>query len=126
MSEQLALELVGFAGCCRDSQREAAKHESRRQLVGAGSARLTEPPTAVEQLADRQSAQLLAEPVRCGDDDRPELSERLAAHVDGTSTSEQEQPQRFPPLPRARQRQRPAGQRGPRRAHGVEYVILAA
>jgi hypothetical protein len=126
VSEQFALEHFRFTGCCHDPQGQAAEHESRRQLVGDGSARLTEPPTAVEQPADGQSAQLLAELVWRGDDHGPQLPKRLAADVDGASASEQQQPQRFTSVAGSWQRQRAARQRRPRRTHRVECVILAA
>jgi hypothetical protein len=54
------------------------------------------------------------------------LPERFAAHVDGAATSDQQQPQRLPPLTGSRHRHRDAGECRPRCAGRVERVIFAA
>ena len=90
------------------------------------AARAAEAAAAVEQLAGRQPAQLLAELVGRGDDHAAQLHERFAADVDGAATRDQQQPQRLPPLARSRQRERLAGERRPRRPGRVERVVLAA
>jgi hypothetical protein len=54
------------------------------------------------------------------------LSERLTADVDGASSCDQQEPQRLASLAVARQRERLAGKRCPRRPNRVERVVLAA
>ena len=89
VGEDLPFELGRFCGCCLDSAGEAAQHEPCRELVGSGPARAAKAATALEQPSGREHAQLLAEPVRGGDDHAAKLSERFAAHVDGAATCDQ-------------------------------------
>ena len=56
----LVLELGGFAGCGLDAAGEAAQHEPHSELVGCGRA-AAETAAAVEQPAEWQTAQLVAE-----------------------------------------------------------------
>jgi hypothetical protein len=88
--------------------------------------RRTKAAAALEQPCERESAQLLAEPVGRGHDHAAQLHERLATDVDGAASGDQQQPQGLPPLPRAGKRERLAGERRPRRPDCVERVVLAA
>jgi len=123
VSEDLALEVVGFAGCGPDAAGEAAQDEPGRELVGRSAS--AEATAAVEQPAERQRAQLVAEGLRRSDDDRAELCECFTADVDGAATGDQQQSQRLTTLPRPRQCERFAGQCCPRDADSVERVIFA-
>ena len=98
MAEDLALELVRFqvaASMRRARLRSTSLVASSSALARAGA---TQAAAAFEQLAGWQPAQLLAEPVGSGDDHAAQLRERFAADVDGAATSDQQQPQRLPPL----------------------------
>src|SRR5437667_5735873 len=89
MGEDLPFQLGRFAGCCIDSASEASQDEPCRELIGSCRARAAKAATALEQPTGREHAQLLAEPVRGGDDHAAKLSERFASHVDGASTCDE-------------------------------------
>ncbi len=95
--EQLAFELVGFSGRCLDSVGEAAQDESGGDLVGCPR-RAAETAAAVEQPSGWEATQLLAEPLGRSDDHRAQLGERFAPDVDGATTGDQQQSQRFASL----------------------------
>ena len=99
---------------------------ARRELVGRARARAAEAAAALEQLAERQPPQLVAELLGRGDDHAAQLHERFAADVDGAAAGDQQQPQRLPSLPCPRQRERLARERRARRPDRVERVVLAA
>jgi hypothetical protein len=86
---------------------------------------LAQSPAAAKQLSERQSTEFLAEFVGCGDEYRPQLCECFAAHVDGAAAGDQQQPQRFPPLSRARQRERLGRESSTGYADGIEGVVPA-
>jgi hypothetical protein len=73
-----------------------------------------------------QSAQLLAKRLRGGHDDGAQLRQRLSAGVDGAAARDQQQLQGRAPLARPRERERLAGERGPRGPGRVKGVVLAA
>jgi len=89
MGEDLTFQLGRFAACCSDSASEASQDEPCRELVGSRRARAAKAATALEQPSGREHTQLLAEPVRGGDDYAAKLSERFAADVDGASTCDE-------------------------------------
>ncbi len=60
---------------------------------------------ALEQPADWQGAEFVAEPFGCGDDHAAQLHERLAADIDRAAARDQQQPERLAPLPCARERE---------------------
>ena len=101
--EDLAFECLGLFGGGLDAAGECAQHEDGGELVGCPRAGAAEAAAAVEQLADRQPPQLVAQPVGCGDDHAAQLHERDPALVDRAAPGEQQQPQRLLMLARARQ-----------------------
>ena len=80
---------------------------------------------AVEQLAERQPAQLLAEPVGSGDDHAAQLHERDLARLDRGVPRQQQQPQRLLMLAGTRPRPTLACKRRAGSTDGVELVIFA-
>jgi hypothetical protein len=70
----------------------------------------------------RQSRQLLAKQLQGGDDHGTQLCERFGTDVDGATARDQQQPQRLAPLASARERERVAGERGPRGPGRVHRV----
>ena len=103
---------------------EAAQHKPGRDLVG-GPGAAAQAAAAIEQLAERQPAQLFADPVWRGDDDRAQLAECFAAHVDGAAAGDEQQPQRFSFLTAARERNRGTRECCSCRPGSVERVVFA-
>jgi hypothetical protein len=126
VGEDLPFELGRFAGCGIDPATEASQDEPRRELVGSCAARAAQAAAALEQPSGWEHAQLLAEPVRGGDDHAAKLSECFAAHVDGAAACDQQEPQRFASVAVTWQRERLAGKRCACRPRRVECVVFAA
>jgi hypothetical protein len=92
---------------------------------GAAAAERRSRPQRSSSRWTGKPAQLVAEAFWGGHDHAAQPHERFA-DIDGAAAGDQQQPQRFPPRTRARQRERLAGKRRPRRWDRVERVILAA
>jgi hypothetical protein len=125
VAEQFAFELVGFEGGGPDSTCEAAQDEPCGELIGA-RVRAAETAAAVEQLAGWQCTELLAEFVGRRHDHGAQLCQGLAADIDGAPPRDQQEPQCFPPFAGPRERECVGRECRPRRASGVEGVVLAA
>ena len=85
-----------------DAAGERTQDDDRGELGGRAGAGAAEAAAAVEQLAERQPTQLVAESVGGGHDHAAQLHERNSAGIDRGSPGQQQQPQRLLMLARAR------------------------
>ena len=112
----------------RSRLRSAARVSARRarsRVVRPPRVRPAEATATADQLPNGQRPQLLAQPLRRGDDHTAQLDEREPADVDGAAAGEQQHPQRLLPLTGTRKKLRACRQRRACRPDRVERVVLA-